>query len=218
MTEEHRALRELLGAYALGQLSADERTGVDRHLAGCAECRAELEGLVPVATALRGLDPDLPPAPSPPPELGEQVVGRIHRHRHAAGRRVLVRRAVGGLLVAASVAVAFGIGAWYAGTRSDPPVVPVDLQVADRAVEADAGLVEHTWGTELKLTATGLAEGGRYRVTFVADDGTRVDGGTFLGTGGRPLRCSMNGALPIDDAARVSITDATGAVVMDAAV
>ena len=218
MTEEHRALRELLGAYALGQLTGDERTEVDRHLTDCGECRAELAGLAPVAEALRGLDPALPAAPGPPPELGDRVVGRIHRHRFAAGRRVVVRRAVSGVLVAASVAVAFGIGTWWAGPRTDPPVVAVDLRVADPAVAADAGLVRHTWGTELKLTATGLADGASYRVTFVADDGARVDGGTFLGTGARPLRCSMNGALPIDGAARVSITDAGGAVVMEAAV
>lgn len=218
MTEEHRALRELLGAYALGQLAADERAELDRHLPGCADCRAELDGLAPVAAALRGLDPDAAAAPAVPPELGDRVVGRIQRQRQERDRRRLARRAVGGLLVAASLAAAFGIGTWWAGPRNDPPVVAVDLRVADRAVAADAGLVKHTWGTELKLTATGLVDGASYRVTFVTEDGTRVDGGTFLGTGARPLRCSMNGALPIDDAARVSIADAAGTVVMDAAV
>lgn len=38
----HQTLRELLGAYALGAVSNDERQTVAAHLATCAECRAEL--------------------------------------------------------------------------------------------------------------------------------------------------------------------------------
>lgn len=218
MTEEHREVRELLGAYVLGQLDPAERAEVNQHLAGCAACRAELTGLAPVATALRGLDPNLSVPPAPPPGLGDQVLDRIQQHRRSAARRARVRRGVGGLLVAASVAAAFGFGTWYAGPRTEPAVVAVDLQVADPIVEADAGLVRHTWGTELKLTATGLTEGASYRVTFVRDDGSEIAGGTFLGTGERALRCSLNAALPIESAAEVSITDAAGAVVMDAAI
>jgi len=43
-------------------------------------------------------------------------------------------------------------------------------------------------------------------------------GGTFLGTGQNPLRCSLNGALPIDQTSEVTVTDAAGLVVLDAVV
>ena len=40
--ESCREWRESLGAYALGHLPAEERAGLEAHLDGCAECRAEL--------------------------------------------------------------------------------------------------------------------------------------------------------------------------------
>lgn len=36
---------ELIGAYALDALDADERATFEQHLAGCAQCRTELDGL-----------------------------------------------------------------------------------------------------------------------------------------------------------------------------
>ncbi len=38
-TGPHRALREALGAYALGHLTQDEADEVRAHLAGCSACR-----------------------------------------------------------------------------------------------------------------------------------------------------------------------------------
>src|SRR5690242_9467989 len=54
---ECRDWRELLGVYALGQLKGDERTGLEAHLEGCAQCRAELALLKPVAEMLPHADP-----------------------------------------------------------------------------------------------------------------------------------------------------------------
>lgn len=42
--DEHAAVQALLPWYLNGALAADERAGVAAHLAGCAACRAELEG------------------------------------------------------------------------------------------------------------------------------------------------------------------------------
>lgn len=81
---------------------------------------------------------------------------------------------------------------------------------------ADAGIVRHTWGTELKLDARGLTAGDSYAVTFVRDDGERVSAGTFLGAGDDPVHCSVNAAVPVDAATELMITDAGGALVMDA--
>ena len=221
-TEDHRRLRELLGAYVLDQLDADETDVVRAHLAGCAECRAEVAGLQPMAAALHDLAPSygLDPAPAgsavAPPDLGDQVLQTVRRRRRAAAHRARWRRAAGAVLVAASVATAFGVGSWFTGPRTDPPVIAVALNLDQPGLTADAGLVRHTWGTELKLEARGLTAGGTYAVTFVRDDGQRVSGGSFLGTGADPVRCSVNAALPVDDATELMITDASGALVMDA--
>ncbi|HEY5822203.1 MAG TPA: zf-HC2 domain-containing protein [Propionibacteriaceae bacterium] len=214
--EDHREVREMLGAFVLDQLGETDRTLVRDHLAGCAECRAEVESLRPVATALGSLDHSLVGSPVPPAELGDQVLRAVDSRRRAAARRSRLRRAGGAVLVAASVGVAFAVGSWYNGPRNDPPVIAVALQVDLPGIAANAGLVKHTWGTELKLQATGLTDGGSYTVTFVRDDGSRVGAGSFLGTGSRPVRCSVNAALPIDRATALMVTDQAGTLVMDA--
>lgn len=43
--ESHEGYREALGAYALDALLPDERAALEAHLAGCAECRVELDAL-----------------------------------------------------------------------------------------------------------------------------------------------------------------------------
>jgi len=213
---EHRELRELLGAYVLAQLGEVDQTAVDHHLAGCTECRAEVRGLQPMAVALRGLDPTLSADPAPPADLGGQVLAHIQQRRRSAARRSRVRRSVAGVLAAAAVAAAFVSGSWYAGARNEPPVTAVTLRLDQPGISAAAGLVKHTWGTELRLEATGLTDGASYTATFVRDDGSRVEGGSFLGTGSQAVRCSLNAALPVDSASELAISDASGHLVMDA--
>lgn len=214
-TQTHRGLRELLGAYALGQLGESERSEVDQHLRDCLECQAELRDLEPAATALRRVDRSALAEPEPPADLGDRILAGIHDRRRAAFRS-RTRRGVLGVLVAASVAAAFAVGAGYVRPGTEPPLVAVALRLDQPGVAATAGLVKHTWGTELKLDASGLTDGASYTVTFVKDDGSRVDAGSFLGTGAKPLQCSVNAALPLDAAAEVDVTDASGHLVLDA--
>jgi hypothetical protein len=214
MNEQHRELRELLGAYVLDQLGEPEQARVAQHVRRCADCTAEVAELEPVATALRGLDPTLPDQPAPG-DLGDRVLSYVQQGQRRSVRKDRLRRAGVGLAAAASVAVAFGAGTWFAGS-DDPPVIGVALEHTAPGVSASAGLVDHTWGTELKLEATGLRDGASYTVTFLDDDGAKVAAGSFLGTGAQPLRCSVNAAVDIDAAAELTVTDAAGAVVMDA--
>lgn len=50
---EHKLCSENLSAYLDGELPPGERSGVEAHLAGCAECRAELEQLKGVSGLLK---------------------------------------------------------------------------------------------------------------------------------------------------------------------
>lgn len=214
---KHQELRELLGAFVLGQLDRPTRVEVEAHVASCSSCRAEVADLEPVVAVLNRLGPAPVDAIAPPLELEEQVFDELGSRRRAALRQGRVRRAVGAVLVAAAAVAAFGLGTWYADARTDPAVIAVDMAYDQPGLTANAGLVRHTWGTELQLEATGLSEGQSYAVTFLADDGARVSAGSFLGTGARPVRCSVNAAIPTDDARRVEVTDARGTLVMDAA-
>ena len=55
----HSRLRQLLSAYADGQVTESERGRVDAHLPGCELCRSELEGFRATVSLLREL-PELP--------------------------------------------------------------------------------------------------------------------------------------------------------------
>jgi anti-sigma factor RsiW len=68
---------DLLPAYALGSLEADETEAVERHLATCRQCAAEVDRL------RRTVDlPPLAATPVPPPQGSrEALLSRVRRDR-----------------------------------------------------------------------------------------------------------------------------------------
>ncbi len=60
--DRHEDVRNDLPAYAVGALEDDERAAVERHLAGCDLCRAELDELVEAAGTLLDAEGPLRPA------------------------------------------------------------------------------------------------------------------------------------------------------------
>jgi anti-sigma-K factor RskA len=83
---DHDAIREMLPAYALGCLEAEEEKAVREHLAGCQECRQELE-------SFRGVSDRLSLA-VPMAEPPRRLEGRIMRSidDSLAGRKASPRR------------------------------------------------------------------------------------------------------------------------------
>jgi anti-sigma-K factor RskA len=74
----HANLRELLGAYALGVVDAEEADVLRAHLTTCAECQAELAELWVAVDALADLVEPMEPSP--------ELRGRIAAAAHADGR------------------------------------------------------------------------------------------------------------------------------------
>lgn len=237
----HRRLRELLGAFSLGDLPEAEASGLRAHLDGCAACRAELAEIAPLAKDLRGVNPDaLSSLPTPPADLGDRIRGQVVAERELVEarerrtrRRTVVRRRTR-RAVAAAATVALAAGALGAGTvlgRSTAPeiqalpapsasLVPSFEKVVLRAsagLRADtAELVPHTWGVEARFEGSGFAAGRVYRAAFRARDGRMVPAGEFLGTGGKTLKCNMQSALLRDEASGFVVMDETGAEVLTA--
>ena len=129
--EEHRRLRELLGAYALGHLDEVEADRLRSHLDGCPSCRAELGEIAPLAGLLDGIDAahfDLPALP--PGDLGarirSQVAGErelqesdeLRLRRDRSRRRAAGRGALGA--VAAAVVLAVLVGGAVLGRSTAP--------------------------------------------------------------------------------------------------
>ncbi len=173
--DEHRTIRESLGAFVLGQLSRGERTAVGAHLDGCAACRAELAEIEPVVGPLSRVDPrHLDATPVPPQWLGDRIVARAR----AEGGPRRPRRGVLVAAVAAALTGVAGAGVGYlAGSGPAVPREPVALRAADTRVDASATVIPHTWGVEITLDADGFEQGAEYRVVVVDDAGRRVGAG-----------------------------------------
>ena len=215
---KHHELRMALGAYVLGHLDEPERKHVEAHVASCARCRREVDELLPVANQLALAVSSTPARVDDPPA---DLIGRIEseialaarRDRRDVRRRFLGAAAVGA--VAASViaaALVFGLD------RTEPqPTVPleaVSVDVREPDVTATADLVAHTWGVEVKLRATGLDEGARFRVAVIGRDGSRHSAGEFVCTGDNEMNCNLNSAVLRNDAVGFVVEDRAGSMVV----
>lgn len=229
---QHRALRELLGSYALEHLPAADRDMVGAHLDGCAECRSELDEIAGLAALLSQVDParfNSPPVP--PPGLGEQIradladetrardADEMARRRAATQERRRILTRVSG--VAAALVLIAGIGgvAVGRGTAPQPAAIPMEAisltSAADSGVSvAGAVLIAHSWGVELRIEASGFEQGATYRAAFRSEAGGLTPAGEFLGTGSQDMNCNLQSAILREDVTSVVVTDADGSVVL----
>lgn len=111
----HEEIEQLLGAYALDAVEPDEAAEVERHLAECPRCRAEVAGHREVAAALANAGADAPDGlwariagsleEAPPDGAMPSALdlGAARARREARPERL--RRAMTGLVAAAAVAI-----------------------------------------------------------------------------------------------------------------
>jgi len=146
----------------------------------------------------------------PPAERVADVRAAAEQHRRAhtpfgagRGRRELL---VGG--IAASVGALAGVAL---SREDDPPDVPLEavaFAVAPEEATVSADLIDHTWGLETILTATGLPADRRYRTTYLLADDEEVEAGAFLGVADTTIVCRMNGPVRRDVVRAIEISDA----------
>jgi len=179
-TEGCRERRESLGAYALGQLPADERAGLEAHLEGCPDCRAELMELEPVARVMPLADPErIGAASAPPPDLGDRIAARIAGERRGRRRRRRLRLGLalsGATAAAAAAALAIFV---LAGGPSAGPEQRVSFSSLPPGVEIAATLEPRTYGTEVHMYVEGIRSGTLCRVVLRGPHGVRLPAGTF---------------------------------------
>lgn len=175
-----REWRELLGAQALGHLRGDERAGLQAHLEGCPECRAELAALEPVVGMLPHADPArFGPAPQPPPELGRRIATTIEaeRQRTQRSRRRAVRGFALGGAAAALATVVLAIFVFQGG--EEDPTTHVKFASLPEGVSIYATLEPHAYGTEIQMYVKGIASGTLCRVSLRGPGGASYSAGTF---------------------------------------
>ena len=116
---DHTEYREEIGSYLLGALTDLERQAFERHVAGCAECRAELERLRPAADAL----PRSVEQVEPPPGLKTSLMEVVEREaregsgapaaRQRAARRIRLPSLAGFRPALVAAALALGVVAGF---------------------------------------------------------------------------------------------------------
>ncbi|MGD0067539.1 MAG: zf-HC2 domain-containing protein [Streptosporangiaceae bacterium] len=176
--------RQELGVYLLGAVEPAQRALVERHLAVCPQCRAELAGLaglpsllrrVPVGEALR-LAPDVAAALGPIPSL-TVLARRVSGSRRRKWCLTAAAAAVAGFAAAA------GLHALYpAAARAPAAAAPRWADTADGANQVTGAwaAVRYTplpWGTELEVQVTGIAAGTRCQLLVTGPGGQDVAAG-----------------------------------------
>jgi anti-sigma-K factor RskA len=99
----HDELKASAAGYVLGSLDAQERREFEAHLAGCAECAAEVASLRPVVSVLATAVPQV----TPRAELRDRIIAGV-----GAGRDRKSPAALVWLPVAAAIVIAVGAGVY----------------------------------------------------------------------------------------------------------
>ncbi|HEV7616334.1 MAG TPA: anti-sigma factor [Solirubrobacterales bacterium] len=198
--ESCRDWRLLLGAYALGDLAPAERAGLEAHLEGCPDCRAEAEALGAVAQLLPLADPDRfgQPAPRPSPQLAGRIEATIGAELKADKKRRKRRRfafGVSGAMVAATAALlAIAI---LPGGGDGSPEQHVEFGALPGGVKIYATLEPHAYGTEIHMYVKGVRSGTRCRVYLRGPRGERIPAGTFTYRWGDDSDAVLSSALDL---------------------
>lgn len=194
--------------YLVGEISPAQGEVVETHLAGCAECREEVDSVREMRTMLDEIPPEM--ALDGPPEGGDLMLRRALRQVQAESTRS--RRAdKATIAVAAAVAVAAVLGAGFfvgqatggddrpvAEQQADPqapPLTPGSTVVSatdpDTGARLSASVVPKEGWVQVNAAVTGIAAGERCRLYVVGRDGSREiavswvvsdKGGTLSGT------------------------------------
>jgi hypothetical protein len=186
-----------LGAYVLGALDPEERGLLERHLADCPICAAELAELRTLPALLDRVRPEdlerVPVAPSP------DLFDRMSAAARKTGRH---RRRAWGLVAAAVLVLggaAAGVTVWATGSDEQTVTTsagPIDVRVT-ASPEDD--------GVELYIAVTGMQPGEWCSVVAVGEDGTRHE------AGGWPVSPTGDGTwetsadVPLSDLAEVAV-------------
>jgi hypothetical protein len=208
-TDDHRDWKLALGAYALGDLPAEERAAIAAHLEGCAECRAELRSLEGVAALLPLADPDRVEAPTarPPADLGARIEAQIAAESAREGREKRRRRfrlGVGGAVATAAVAAVLAIVIFPIGGESSPSQ-EVHFGSVPNGVSIKATLEPHAFGTEIHMYVKGVRSGTLCRVFLRDDHGRTFSAGSFRYRWGEDSEAELSSALDLSQTAEIGV-------------
>ena len=173
---DHATYMDEVGAYLLGALTDAERSAFEGHLAGCPECRHELERLRPAAELLPRSVEQVEPPPSLKRSLMEVVEREAapQRSRRSLGERLLDKlRPVRPLVAAGALAVAALIGFGVAQLGGGDGGRTLQANVNHSALPKASGRLEVEGDGQAILEVRGMPSpgGGRVYQAWVQRDG-----------------------------------------------
>jgi hypothetical protein len=213
-----------LGVYALGAADEAECLLVESHLAACQSCRAELERMQPLPALLARVPASLIRADSP-------TASRLGRERAAEAIRVRRTRAGkpsapmararpvhmrGIAAVAATAALGAAAGFWFAqpGANQNPAKVApatVTLSGANPVthVRVRVMLSATSWGTSIRLQASGLPLNQTCRLIVRSRSGATEIAGTWQAWAGGPMTIPASAGWRPADIASLQVATAS---------
>jgi anti-sigma factor RsiW len=183
--------RNELGVYVLGAIGPGERAQVDRHLAACPCCRAELAGLAGLPGLLRRVPSDVlmqaradgtgGSLPGPPLD---RLIGRVSRIRLRRRLTAVAAALVTGLAAATSLQVFHARPASISAATA--PRWTGTITGTSRATGAWAAVryAAQPWGTELEVQVTGIPAGTRCQLQATNSRGRDIAAGGWIITTG----------------------------------
>jgi hypothetical protein len=219
-------IRPALGVYILGAISPADRSAVDRHLAGCADCRAELTGLAALpgrlgsvpAADVTSLDGDAAEGagqgPRPPDVPLQTLLARAARiRRRLRWRRLAIAAAA--VLIVAGGAVAGSRVLYAPAPRPAASAVPWAATVTGSdprtGMYATVRYLRQPWGLALQVQVSGISPGTRCELQVVDARGRDVPAGGWTVAAGHALAWyPASSPLPPSDVRGFEITTARG--------
>lgn len=215
-----------LGAHALGMLDGAAADVVERHVAACAPCRREWEGLREMSDLLGEMPPEVfLDGPAPDGELlAARTVAQVRDEVAAAGATRRRRRLLGAAAAAViAVAAAVGGGILLGRTLGPPTVLAAGTVTIEGSGDGGARLRADVspaadW-VRLGVTVSGVPKGEHCRLLVVRKDGRREIAGSWtVGPRGEANGVTIDGAadVPLAEVAAVAVEGPDGRVYVSA--
>jgi hypothetical protein len=215
--------REVLPELALGIADGEQRALALEHIAGCSDCRRELEELSSLADELIALAPQR----EPPPGFENRVLDRLNvrQKRRRPARRRLRRLAFAAALAAVAAATALAMSASYSSDRSLASQYRAALQGAhgkyfqsarlSSPAGQEAGIVFAYQGSPswLFYTLNGRYAGGLYKEQIVTRSGRALTLPAFRLVNGS---WGVATPIPVRDIALVKLIRQPGGIALKA--
>lgn len=213
MNDDHRVLRESLGAYALGGLDADDRAAVEAHLANCPPCREQLAAFAPLPGLLQQVD-EVPSSIALPGHLSDQVMAEIGAAKTVATRRLRLWQTLAAAACVALVAVLVLSSGLFEQQREGTPLALQSLAPDAQSIQGEATAWEWAWGTTIQLDLTDLPDRDSFQVVAVDDQSQQQAVGGWTATEGHAVRWRGGSGIATTTLTQVLVTDGAGQVVL----